>query len=81
MTNDSIGMDEASIIEELNRVRRETVGKEDQAAPKTGALAVSPMGVRLLAAAKDGLDWVLDFMLIGEIPFIGQIPGALFRFL
>lgn len=29
----------------------------------------------LLAATKDGLDWVLDFLLIGEIPFIGQIPG------
>lgn len=29
-----------------------------------------------LAMLKDGvLDWVLDFIGIGEIPFIGQLPG------
>ena len=29
-----------------------------------------------LAILKDGvLDWILDFFAIGEIPFIGQLPG------
>ncbi len=32
----------------------------------------------LLGAAKDGLDWMVDLIGIGEIPFIGQIPGILF---
>lgn len=31
-----------------------------------------------LALIKDGvMDWVFDFVLIGEIPIIGQIPGML----
>lgn len=29
----------------------------------------------LLASLKDGVDIVLDFLLIGEIPIVGQIPG------
>ncbi|RJQ37202.1 hypothetical protein C4552_01750 [Candidatus Parcubacteria bacterium] len=32
----------------------------------------------MLGLLKDGvLDWILDFLLIGEIPVIGQIPGLL----
>lgn len=32
----------------------------------------------MLGAAKDGLDWMVDLIGVGEIPFIGQIPGILF---
>ncbi|MBI2451093.1 MAG: hypothetical protein HYV52_02015 [Parcubacteria group bacterium] len=31
----------------------------------------------LLAFLKDGMDVILDLMLIGEIPIIGQMPGIL----
>lgn len=31
----------------------------------------------LIAASKDGLDVALDIVVVGEIPFVGQIPGLL----
>lgn len=79
---------ETAIMEKLNALRRqpEPTGdalenSEETAQAGTAGTqggAASSLTGMLLAAAKDVLDWALDFILIGEIPFIGQIPGILF---
>ncbi|MDP3727663.1 MAG: hypothetical protein Q8R35_03430, partial [bacterium] len=46
-----------------------------------GAAAKTLNLLPLLGISKDGLDWLLDFFLIGEIPLVGQLPGALFTLL
>lgn len=44
----------------------------------TGSTAVASTALMLLGVAKDGFDWLIDFIAIGEIPFVGQIPSMLF---
>lgn len=74
----------ATTIEELNRARR-------RPAPPPGASAAGRGGrggdeyrtplphlsLWAFAATKDVVDWLMDFLLIGEIPFLGQIPGMI----
>jgi len=80
---------QATIIEQLNAARRmdaakaQTGGREATGPPAAlpAAAGSSATGSILLGAAKDLLDWVVDFSLIGEIPFVGQIPGILFSLL
>lgn len=65
---------------ELSAARR-AAPRPATAAATRGAAAQASNLLPLLGIAKDGLDWVLDLFLIGEIPFAGQLPGALFTLL
>ena len=93
MSNDyKSGMDnEAMTAEEERRMELEAARRHDaaEAAAEEGELAEGGAApgreardfstpLLLLGAAKDGLDWMVDLIGIGEIPFIGQIPGILF---
>lgn len=72
---------ETNTIAELNAVRRPP---PPRAAPRGAAAATRPAPpylLRLLGPGKDGLDWMLDLFLIGEIPVLGQMPGILFTLL
>lgn len=77
---------EAATMERLNALRRFDLTREAVAAARALAARlnreieqgndVAAFTIALfIALAKDGLDWVLDFILIGEIPVVGQVPG------
>jgi len=79
---------EAATIERLNEARRVRFRLDRAAVSAARTLAerlnreiaeghdiTAFMIALLLAASKDGLDWILDLFFIGEIPIIGQIPG------
>ena len=59
----------------------EDTGEPDEEARNGGGAsgaATAQTAILLLGAAKDGFDWLIDFIAIGEIPFVGQVPGMLF---
>lgn len=83
--------DDVSIEEErrmeLEAIRLQEAAEAEEAAdeeppdgPEAPDATARDVGtpLLLLGAAKDGLDWIVDFIGTGEIPFIGQIPGILF---
>jgi hypothetical protein len=72
------------IEEEAEETRRLVGGIAQRVAFKLNALVEEGHATGVftfmlaIAIAKDGLmDWLLDFLIIGEIPLVGQIPGAL----
>lgn len=69
--------DETTTLERLNAIRQQERSPEPRggATPAVVRHTAERLGIRLLAAGKDGLDWALDFLLIGEIPIVGQLPG------
>ena len=71
---------EVENIERLNEARRLQQAQEPQGRPPETARTGPRARIEdyLLAAAKDGFDWVIDLLTIGEIPFVGQVPGMLF---
>lgn len=64
-------------LSELRAARRPTHPPTTSAAGADGG-TISPASLlRIFGLGKDSLDWLLDLFLIGEIPVLGQLPGAL----
>lgn len=64
-------VNEKKLITEAARLLAETLNKEIASGNDTTAFSIA----LLLAAAKDGVDIYLNALLVGLIPFLGQIPG------
>ena len=76
-------MSNGSTITRLNELRRPQPTDSATETNEGGATRAETQGglttslLWLFACTKDGIDWVFDLILIGEIPFIGQVPGAI----
>lgn len=90
--DEEFGDADGASVEEERRMELEAMRRQEAAEAGETAAEVTPdepeasgatardfgTPLLLLGAAKDTLDWVLDFIGIGEIPVVGQIPGILF---
>jgi hypothetical protein len=66
--------DEEKKAEQLTVSARKKIAKYDQII-KEGSATGTFLTILFLTFLKEGADWALDLILVGEIPLLGQMPG------